>query len=338
MSELIPEAPSDGATAAAASALPAGSPDAPVIDPLRAPAPRAGKGVIHDLGYARYAGERRSPSTLWRVIMRQQISHTWKTWWRWKPWLICAVITTVVCGVVMYVSRTATFDNFTREGGPLAFVDGVLSYSYRFLVKLAFLVSMTVGAAGVARDRETGAFAFYFSRPVRARDYVIGKLAGMTIVMASITLAGPLLLAVFRIAIARDTDEMIQLLPWLSRTVLVGGLAALVYAAVPLAVSAMIGKRTIAIVVWASYYVVGMFIFAVIGILAWNPLAAVDPANAVVSLANGLWKIHIPGDEGKIFVETHVAIISLVAQTLLASTLFYLSVRKQATGAVGASS
>ena len=35
-------------------------------------------GQIHDLGYKRYVGTRRSQGTRWRVIMREQISNGWK--------------------------------------------------------------------------------------------------------------------------------------------------------------------------------------------------------------------------------------------------------------------
>lgn len=312
---------------------------APAPPPAIAPAGAGrGKGVIHDIGYARYVGERRSPSTLWRVIMRQQISYAWKTWWRWKPWLAGAFITVVVCGVIMYVSRNSMFDDLTREGGPLAFVDGVLSFSYMFLTKFGFFLSMTIGAAVVARDQETGAFAFYFSRPVRPHDYVIGKLAGMTVVMATVFLAGPLLLAIFRIGLAKDTAEMVRLLPWLGHTLIVGVLASLTYAAMPMAASALIGKRTIAIVVWAVYYIFGTGIFAMIGIFVWKPVAVLDPANAVQSLAFGLWKISMPGNDDQAFVSTAVAVTGLLLQAALGSGLFYWAVRRQATGAVGASS
>lgn len=298
-----------------------------------APAPRR-KGVIHDLGYARYAGERRAPSTLWRVIMRQQIAYSWKTWWRWKPWLVGALITTVVAGVIMYVSADERIKGLTRAGGPLSFLDGVLPYSLASYVKMAFFVSMTVSAPVVARDQETGAFAFYFSRPVRPHDYVIGKLAGMAVVMASLVLAGPVLLALFRIGLAGDTKAMVEVLPWLARAATVGALATAVYAALPLAFSALTGKRTIALAVWAAYYVMGTGMIAALGMFTWKPLAAIDPANAVVSLAFGLWDIRMPTDDPNAIVGPGVAAISLIAQTAIAALLFFYALRREAAGAV----
>ena len=111
----------------------------------------------------------------------------------------------------------------------------------------------------------------------------IGKVAGMVVVMGTILLAGPLLLAAFRIGMAGDTKTMIDLLPWLGRALTVGLLASLAYATLPLALSALVGKRTISLAVWAAYYVMGTSLLSVVGMLTWRPLAAIDPANAVVS-------------------------------------------------------
>lgn len=333
MSEPVPEATEAPPPPAAP---PAAAVQAPAPDPHRAPAPRAGKGVIHDLGYARYAGERHSPSTLWRVIMRHQVSHTWKTWWRWKPWAILAVIITVSVGLVMYLSQDKMFDALRKNGAAVRFLDGLVPFSVPFFRLCAFAMTMTVASIGIARDRETGAFGFYFSRPVRARDYVLGKLAGMTLVMATLTLAGPLLLAAFRVGLADNTDEMIDLLPWLGRAALVGTLAAIVYAAVPMAFSAIIGRRWLALGLWAAYYVIISTMLGGIGYLSWPPLMAIDPAVAVDALAFNLWDLTPEGQKSGVTVTA--SIVSLGLHAVIAIGLLYWRIAKQATGAVGASS
>ena len=302
-------------------------------------APRAspvGRAVIHDIGYARYAGERRPPSSLWRVIMRHHLSYGWKTIWRFKPWLFAAVVITVVVGVLMYVSQNTLFENLRRQGGPLRFLDGLLPYMYRFYVTPAFFLSMTVGAAVVARDRETGAFTFYFSRPVRPIDYVIGRLIGMTILMAIIIALGPVLLAMFRIGLARSTSEAVDLIPWVGRALLVGVLASVAYAALPLAASSLAGKRTNALGMWAAYYVIGTTIITIIAFKTWHPLAAIDLPVAVSSLATGLWDIELLG--GQFRVSVTAAIISLVAQSAIAIYVFHRQIARTAAGSVGGSS
>jgi ABC-2 type transport system permease protein len=295
-----------------------------------------GRGVIHDIGYARYAGERRPPSTLWRVIMRHHLSYGWKTLWRFKPWMMSAIGITLVAGVVMYVSQNALFEGMRQRGAPLKFLDGIVPFAFRFYVMAAFLLTMTVGAAVVARDEETGAFTFYFSRPVRPRDYVIGRLAGMAILTAIILAAGPVLLTLFRIGLSRTTSEAIELIPWVGRALFVGLLGAFAYAALPLAISAMAGKRTIALGAWAAWYVVVTSILVGISRVTWGPLAAVDIAASVMSLAFGLWDIDFLANEMQ--VPLSAAIVSLTVQIGLAVYLFHRQITRTAAGAVGGNS
>lgn len=297
-------------------------------------APR--KGVIHDLGYARYAGERRAPSTLWRVIMRHQVSYVWKTWWRWKPALIVTLLITVSVGLVMYLSRDKMFEALRSNGVAVRFLDGLVPMSIGFFRKAAFVITMTVAATGIARDRETGAFAFYFSRPVRPRDYVLGKLVGMTLVMASVMLLGPLLLSIFRLALSEDTDEALRLLPWLGRALVVGVLASLIFAAAPMAMSALIGRRWIALGVWAAYWVMGTSTVALIGHLTWEPLMALDPGLAIDTLALRLWHLEAEGPGASVGIAA--ALISLTLHIAAAIGLLYWRVARLAVTSVGASS
>ena len=317
-----------------------GEPDPGAAGPAAPPATRGlapvGRGVIHDIGYARYAGERRPPSTLWRVIMRHHLTYAWKTLWRFKPWLLSAVGITLVAGVVMYVAQNTLFDDLRQAGGPLRFLDGILPFTFKWYVRAAFLLTMTVGAAVVARDEETGAFTFYFSRPVRPIDYVIGRLVGMTILMAILLAAGPVLLALFRIGLARSTSEAIDLIPWVGRALVVGLLAAVAHAALPLAISSMAGRRTIALGIWAAVYVVVTTIINGIAGVTWQPLAAIDLPVSVLSLAYGLWGIRFIG--GGEIVSVAAAVVSLVGQSALAVYLFHRQIARTAAGAVGGSS
>ncbi len=296
-----------------------------------------GRGVIHDIGYARYAGERRPPSTLWRVIMRHHLTYAWKTLWRFKPWLLSAVAITLVAGALMYVSQNSLFDDLRQRGAPLKFLDGILPMTFPFYMAAAFVLTMTVGAGVVARDQETGAFTFYFSRPVRPIDYVVGRLVGMTILTAIIVAAGPVLLALFRLGLSRSTGEAVDVLPWVGRALVVGLLAALAFAAVPLAVSALAGRRTLAIGAWAAYYLVGTNILVVLGRLVWSPLAALDPTTAVKSLALGLWDVEVLRG-GSFLVSVPMAVLGLALQIVVAIAIFYRQIARTVVGAVGGAS
>ncbi|MEZ4399411.1 MAG: ABC transporter permease subunit [Kofleriaceae bacterium] len=300
------------------------------------PTPAPTRGVIHDLGYARYAGERRQPSTLWRVIARNQLAYTWKTWWRWKPAILGALITTVTVGALLYFSRDKMFDALRSNGAAARLIDGLIPLSFKFFRMAAFIVTMTVASTSIAQDRSTGAFTFYFSRPVRPIDYVIGKLVAMTAVMASLLMAGPVVLTLFRIGLADTPTEALHLLPLVGNAILVGAVASLIYAAAPMAMSALIGQRWPALGAWAGYWMFGIAMVAFGAYAAWPPLIVIDPGVAIEVLAIKLWHLDMtgPGAEAGL----GAALISLTLHLTVAVGLIYASVRRHALASVGASS
>jgi ABC-type transport system involved in multi-copper enzyme maturation permease subunit len=294
------------------------------------------KGVIHDLGYARYSGERRPPSTLWRVIMRQHLAHAWKTLWRLKVWVLVAVIITVVFGVILAITKTGTMGMVTAAAGKNAptWLTSTIPYAYKFYRIPAFLVTMTVGAAIIARDREIGAFTFYFSRPVRSLDYVVGKVAGQLVLIAVIFLAGPFVLSVASVAMAQNTTEMLKQLWIIPKTLAIGTLVTLAYTTVPLAFSAVSPRRTIALTFWAGYYIMVSNIIAALGSLLWRPLGAFDLAQAMDSLAMNLFDVQFRGEK---LAPLWAAIGSLAVQTAIAVVIIARMVQREAEGSVGGS-
>ncbi len=290
--------------------------------------------VIHDLGYARYAGERRPPSTIWRVIMRQHLAFAWKTKWRLKPWLLGAAGISLVVGTLMYLQKNELVSALRSVGRPVSWIDGALPMSFDYFRIPAFMVTMTIGAAVIARDRESGAFTFYFARPVRPLDYVLGKLAGQLVLMAMIFLIGPVLLTIFRIAISESTREALDQLILVPKVLLVGTLATWMYAALPLAVSAVSSRRTIAFGLWAGYYIMVAKIVANVGALLWLPLKAFDPGSAVQSLAMRIFDMTVQGEK---LAPMWAAIISLIVQPAIAVAIIVMMVTREAAGSVGGS-
>ena len=103
-------------------------------------------GQIHDLGYKRYVGTRRSLGTRWTVIMRHQIASAWKGWWRFKVWLICAVMVTVVTSVLLYTLQGNVFRRLGGFGAVTRFIDGILPDSTQWFCKVGFIVSLTISS------------------------------------------------------------------------------------------------------------------------------------------------------------------------------------------------
>jgi ABC-2 type transport system permease protein len=300
------------------------------------PSPASKKGVIHDLGYARYAGERRPPSTLWRVIMRQHLSFSWKTRWRLKPWILGAVIITIVFGVLLWLSKNSILGAVSALSGDKAptWLVATIPFAYRFYRIPAFLITMTIGAAIIARDREIGAFTFYFSRPVRPLDYVVGKIAGQLVLIATIFLAGPMLLALCSVGFADDTDTALRQLKIIPKTIIIGTLATFAYSTLPLAFSALSPRRTIALAMWAGYYIMVSQIISGLGSLLWLPLQAFDLASAMDSVAMNLFDVKFHGEK---LAPLWAALGSLVLQSAVATAIIVRMVTREAEGSVGGS-
>ncbi len=301
------------------------------------------RGQIHDLGYKRYVGTRRAQSTRWRVIMRQQIADAWKKWWRYKAALGGAVITLCIAGGMLFflandvIRSVGSLGN--GQGGQLVltFADGIVPLSIPFFCRMAFVLSLTLGASIIANDTQSGAFTFYYVRSVRPRDYVLGKLAGYGFLVATIVIIGPLLLACFRVGMSTGTDTVVDNLVILPKVLAISVLAALAYTAVPLAISALVPNRRYALAMWAAYYLIVGNIALAIGTVSKSPLASLDIQTALASVTNSLFDLKILRGH-PLFFDATAGVISLLAQSALAIGIIWYQVSRDQRHGVGGSS
>jgi hypothetical protein len=294
-------------------------------------------GQIHDLGYKRYLGSRRELDTRWRVIMRHQIATAWKGWWRFKPWLIAALIATSVASVVLYLASGKTVRMLTGIAGQqIAFADGILPLSIEWYCKIGFVASLTVSALVVAGDVQSGAFTFYFARSVRPRDYVIGKLAGLVALLSLIMLAGPMLLACLRLGLSDSTEHLIDLLPTIGKALAVGALGTLTYAAVPLGFSAVVPNWRYATALWAAYYMIFGTMMQLVATLTAPAIAGLDLAAALKAVSYAMFKLRLSGQSE--VIPLWVALTSIFGHATLAIALVAWRVRSAQRTGVGSSS
>jgi ABC-2 type transport system permease protein len=298
------------------------------------PEPAAGR--IHDLGYKRYAGTRRSVGTRWRVVMTNQITTSWKTWWRFKAALGLAVITTFIAGGVMIILS----DKIVRNVAGLAaavMADAALPKAIPWFTRAGFLVSLTIGARIVAGDLQSGAFTFYFARSVRPRDYVLGKLAGMAVLLSAICLAGPVVLAFVRLGLSPDVDTFITLLPLVPKAIAVGLLATLALATVPLAFSALLASARYSMSLWAAYYLVFGGMVSLVGQSVRSPIGALDLATALDAVALNLFELDLfVGRAGHLSLTAGLA--SITVHVVLAIGIVAWQVRRAHGSGVGGAS
>jgi ABC-type transport system involved in multi-copper enzyme maturation permease subunit len=296
-------------------------------------------GAIHDLGYQRYVGTRRAAATRWLVIMRNHVAMAWKSWWRLKAAVGLAVIVTFIAGGFLYLAHDRIFHTLGHgaEGLATTFADGILPFSVTWYCKLGFLVSLTIGAGTIAGDAQTGAFTFYFARSVRPRDYVLGKLAGNALVCATVMLVGPLLLALLRLGLSANTDQLIGNLVVVPKTIAIGLLGTLVYAAVPLGFSAVVGTRRSATALWVAYYLVVGSMASGLAFVGAGSIGAVDLASALASVSFALFDVTLlRGHAGSVPVTA--ALISIGVHVTVAIVLVATRVRAAHLSGIGGAS
>ncbi len=293
-------------------------------------------GTIHDLGYRRYEGPRRTDSARWRVIARHQIAIAWKTWWRFKAPLGLAVITMAIAGgMTMFASeRKSSLGSAQMFAQRL--IDTALPEAMIWFCRVGFLASLTLGATIIATDVQTGAFGFYFARSTRPRQYVIGKLVGLCALVAILVLAGPLVLALLRLGVADDLDEVKALLPILPKTLAVGGLATLAYACVPLAFSSLLPNRRHALALWAAFYLIFGAMAYALAHVASPSIGALDLPRAVQAVAFHLFDLEFRGKDPAIPLDA--ALGSLIGYSAISIALIGVQVRRAQHSGVGGGS
>lgn len=192
--------------------------------------------AIYDLGYQRYGGSRagrlHAIRTLWLYSVRAAFGMGRGEQARRVPILVSAIVFLPALVQVGVASATGMM-NF-------------ISYA-NYLEFTGFAIALFVAAQAaelIVTDKQSGALALYLSRPIRATDYALAKLAALATATTVLTLGPQLVLFTARVFLPESPwqalkDEWAKLLP------IVGGalLVSLFFAAVALALSSFAAKR-----------------------------------------------------------------------------------------------
>jgi hypothetical protein len=285
---------------------------------------------IYDLGYKRYAGPRRPQSARWRVIMRHQISSAWRGWWRYKLAVGLAVIATVTSAIVMLVYQNKAVGLFSTGGIRMA--ETVVPLATLVYGKLAMIVSFTISASAISEDVSSGAFMFYFVRSTRPMDYVLGKLAGLYLLIVPIMVIGPLVLGGVQIALTPEGQDAMQQLGTLPRALCVGLLGSLIYSAIPLGISAMTRGRMIPLGAWAIYYILLGQIGGGLAIFVWAPLGVLDLAGSLSQVSMAVYGLKL---KQFAVAPTWVMVAAIVVPAVVSVVVAAYKVKHAADNGVG---
>jgi ABC-2 type transport system permease protein len=195
-------------------------------------------GVIHDLGYQRYGGERYGRAAIVRTLTGYSLRSAFGLGRGARAKI-------VPVGAFALICLPAVINAFVvARGGARAFPYDLYSYPVRAVAMTIFLAAQAPEL--VSRDLRHRVLPLYFARPLRPADYPLAKLAAL-ITACLIMLDVPLLLLYVGTIVGVHGPGAV----WHQTTLLLSGLAlgllwSVVLATIALAIASFSGRRAFA--------------------------------------------------------------------------------------------
>jgi ABC-2 type transport system permease protein len=229
-------------------------------------------GVIHDLGYQRYAGERYGRPAIVRTLVGYSLRSAFGLGRGARAKI-------VPVGMFVLMCLPAVINAFVvARGGSRAFPYDAYSYPVRVVGMTIFLAAQAPEL--VSRDLRHRVLPLYFARPLRPADYPLAKLAAL-IIAALIVLDVPLLLLYVSTIVGVHGPGAV----WHQTVLLLPGLAygllwSVVLATIALALASFSGRRAIAAGAVAGFFFLTWVLSEVLGTVANGPGQAVTSSTA----------------------------------------------------------
>ena len=272
--------------------------------PPDTPAPTANshaQGVIHDIGYRHYDGQRGDRGYIRRSLFTDSLRGAYGLGRSGRSKIMPMLLLGVMClpaGAIV-------------AGTALVGADRLVAGYPSYLFNLQLVISIFVAAqspVAVSRDLRFGVMSLYFSRPLQRHDYVLGKYAAMASALFLLT-AAPLLIMFFgALIVGLPLREQI---PDFLRALTGAGLLSLMLAGLGLVIAAITPRR-------------GLAVAAVISVLA--------VLIAVQAIAQ-----EITAEEGATTVSAYLSLLSpfAIVEGVQSSLLNAASVLPTPPGALG---
>ena len=217
---------------------------------------------IRDVGYKPYEGELLPAHTRYKVLIKRTLSIAWSSGLT-KTVVILGMFPMIVCGVMVFLKAKALSYLAQRAqgassgaiveqvGDPGAYV---FYCGYWCQIWFVFSMSLLMAAPAIAEDVRTGAFQFYFSRPLSRTHYVGGKLVSVGIMILLLTAVPMVLLSLLWIGMSPTGEQAAQNLRWLLGSAIYAPIYAAAVALPPIAMSSL-GRRSGNIMgLWATFF------------------------------------------------------------------------------------
>jgi hypothetical protein len=274
------------------------------------------KAEIHDLAMGRYAGERVAPARRYRAIARNVVGVAWRGKILTKIAVIASVAITLAAGVAMYVLRSQLFEMARMRGAQIPKAEQIVFTAEPVFELVAFVLALLFASAAIANDLRLGAFQFYFARAIRPRDYVVGKLLGLVLLIGIPMFAGPVALSLVRLVLADSFAQAMAVWRVVPQAIVLGVAGTAAYVLPAAGLGALAGKRQIAQAAFAIYYLVvcpALFGLSFALRLPWVRLVSVPSDLSVI----GYWLFGLGPEPGSPpVVASAIALVVLCAAGL----------------------
>lgn len=268
-----------------------------------------GAGVIHDIGYHRYAGPRLGR----RHVVTALYLHSLRTAFGLGRSAAAKIFPGIVVGLA-FGAAVVLVAVRSQAGGVIPFT--YLQYIDGMGIPLVVFLAV-IAPELVSRDLRSRVLPLYFSRPLRRSDYALGKLAA-TISAVWLLLAGPLLLIFLGGAFSRSGGAWAV---WREFTDFLGGLGyaamtAVVLGSFAVPLASLASRRAIAAVVIVAAFAATAPVIGVVNAVGGTTAQQLGPLVNPATLLNGLeaWiyrddKLDI-GRYGPLYLVVAVALVT----------------------------
>lgn len=278
---------------------------------------------LRDRGYKPYEGQHTPLGGRWKTVLKNSLRMTAKQGWVLSILIISGFPVLVWAALIFFKAY-----NFVDATPGLQGAEGVVDpgqYIYLFLVKgygvplQAFLMAMFAGGGAIADDTRNNTFQFFFARPLSREQYLVGKVLSVVLLVAFVSLAPALLLAIVRIALAHDATDVTHQLWHLPRALALGSLEALVIGVPVVALSSLSRGRGYAQAAFAGLFLLPWIVGETFVWMFRNPWPALLSVPAQLeSVGAVLFGYNFGVDERPL---PPLAAAAMMAVTLVASIL-----------------
>ncbi len=244
---------------------------------------------IMEQGYQHWSGDVSGHTWRWLAIARHGIRIQFRNRFlryvlfaAWMPALILVGMLAIWGMLERKSNLVSTFVAFMRFMNPSVIADPRyyrveiwrLSYGYFMHVELFFslLIVLLVGPGLISQDLRVNALPLYFSRPLRRRDYFLGKLGVIGCFLAMVTILPTIIAYIVGILFSFKLYVAVQMFPILMGAIVFGLIICVCSGTLMLGLSALSRNSRYVALLWLGFWFVSSGVSGVLVHLHYQQL------------------------------------------------------------------